>query len=374
MGIVSICRVDTYQADALDAAIARHFEAIRADEAIKPGMRVLLKPNLVVGRKPDAAVTTRPELLMALCRQLKRMGVERIVIADSPGGPYTPTALKSIYSTSGLKALEELAELNLNVGWKQVFCPKDCENRWFNIIEPVLEADAVINVPKLKTHGMTVLSAGIKNLFGCVPGLQKPELHYRHPDPEGFANMLCELARLVHPVFTVLDAIDCMEGNGPTGGSVKHMGFTMAARNLFEQDAYAAFLMGIDADQTPMLRIARKRGWYDPTQLQLTGDAVEPADPPFVLPDSTELDFTGKLPSFMRGSAAKLLKGIFRVVPIVNKDRCVGCGKCAESCPPHIVEIQNGKAVFNRKGCISCLCCQEMCPAHAISVRRMLRL
>lgn len=373
MGIVSVCRVDNYQADALDAAIARHFEAIQAAEVIKPGMRVLLKPNLVAGRRPDTAVTTRPELLMAICRKLKQMGVEQIVIADSPGGPYTPTALKSIYSASGLKALEDLAELNLNVGWKQVFCPKDYENRWFNLIEPVLEADAVINVPKLKTHSMTMLSAGIKNLFGCVPGLQKPELHYRHPDPGGFANMLCELAQLVHPTFTILDAIDCMEGNGPTGGSVKHMGLTMAARNLFEQDAYAAFLMGLNANQTPMLRIARERGWYDPTQLQLTGDDVEPASPPFALPDSAELDFTGKLPSFMRGSASRLLKGIFRVVPTVDKDRCIGCGKCAESCPPHIINIQNGKAVFTRRGCISCLCCQEMCPAHAVSVRRMLK-
>jgi len=86
------------------------------------------------------------------------------------------------------------------------------------------------------------------------------------------------------------------------------------------------------------------------------------------------VDFSGQLPKFMRGPASKFLKKVFRVVPRLNKAKCVGCGKCAESCPPHIIKIENGKAKFTAKGCISCLCCQEMCPAHAISVRRMIRL
>ena len=374
MGIVSVCRVDAYQAEALDAAVERHFEAIRADEIIKPGMRVLLKPNLVAGRKPDAAVTTRAELLMAICRKLRRMGIEKTVVADSPGGLYTPASLHAVYSASGLKVLSEVAELNTNVGWKQVFCPEDFENHWFNIIEPVLEADVIINVAKLKTHSMTMLSAGIKNLFGCIPGLQKPELHYRHPELEPFSNMLCEIACLVRPAITVLDAIDCMEGNGPTGGTVKHLGLTMAARNLFEQDAYAASLMGMEPDKVAMLRIAKERGWYDPGQLQLVSDAAQKADPPFVLPDSAGVDFAGRLPGFMQGPASKFLRKVFHVVPVLKKSKCIGCGKCAESCPPHIIRIENGKAVFCRKGCISCLCCQEMCPAHAISVRRMLKL
>ena len=374
MGIVSVSRAADYRQDVLDAAVEQHFARIHAEEIIKPGMRVLLKPNLVRGCRPETAVTTRAELLIAICRQLKRMGVEKIVVADSPGGLYTPPLLNSIYSASGLKVLSEYAELNQNVGWRQVFCPEGFVNRTFNIIEPILDADAVINVAKLKTHGMTMLSAGIKNMFGSIPGLQKPEMHYRHADLDGFSNMLCELAKFTNPAITVIDAIDCMEGNGPTGGTVRHMGLTMAARNVFEQDAYASALIGLDPENVAMLRIAKERGWYRPDELEVVGDAAEPADPPFVLPDSAGVDFAGRLPGFMRGPASKFLKKVFHTVPKLDKSKCVGCGKCAESCPPHIIKIVNGKAVFTAKGCISCFCCQEMCPAHAINVRRMLRM
>ena len=367
-------KVSEYRADLLDQAIEQHFARIHAEEIIKPGMRVLLKPNLVRGCRPDAAVTTRAELLLAICKRLKRMGVERIAVADSPGGLYTPAMLNSIYSVSGLKSLSEYAELNQNVGWKQVFCPAGFRNRTFNIIEPILEADVVINVAKLKTHGMTMLSAGIKNMFGSIPGLQKPEMHYRYPELESFSEMLCELAKFTNPAITILDAIDCMEGNGPTGGTVRHMGLTMASRNVFEQDAYAASLIGLAPQNVAMLRIAKKRGWYDLNELEIIGDSAEPANPPFRLPDTAGVDFSGALPGFMRGPTAKLLKMIFHTVPKLNQSKCVGCGKCAESCPPHIIRIENGKAFFTSKGCISCFCCQEMCPAHAIDVRRMLRL
>ena len=374
MGIVSVCKVSEYRSDLLDQAIEQHFLCIRADEIIRPGMRVLLKPNLVRACRPDTAVTTRAEILIAICKKLKAMGVSDIVVADSPGGLYTPAALQAIYSVSGLKALSGYAELNQNVGWKQVFCPEGFRNRTFNIIEPILQADVVINVAKLKTHGMTMLSAGVKNMFGSIPGLQKPEMHYRYPELEGFSEMLCELAKFTGPAITILDAIDCMEGNGPTGGTVRHMGLTMASRNVFEQDAYASSLIGLAPENVAMLRIAKKRGWYDPASLQIVGDQAEPADPPFTLPDTAGVDFSGALPGFMRGPASKLLKKIFHTVPRVNKSKCVGCGKCAESCPPHIIRIEGGKAVFTAKGCISCFCCQEMCPAHAINVRRMIRL
>jgi len=374
MSIVSVCRVEQYDAQALDAAIEQHFARLNAEEIIKPGMKVLLKPNLVAGRKPETAVTTRAEVLAAICRKLHAMGVDQITIADSPGGLYTVPALNSIYSVSGLKSLAGLATLNQNVGWKEVPCPEGFENRFFNIIEPILEADVIINVCKLKTHGMTMLSAGIKNLFGSIPGLQKPEMHYRHPEVESFSNMLCELAKVVNPAITIIDAIDCMEGNGPTGGTVRHMGLTLASRNIYQQDAYASSLIGLAPENVGMLRVAKKRGWYNPDELEVVGDAAEPINPPFVLPDSAGIDFAGQLPGFMRGPASKFLKRVFRVVPKLDKSKCVGCGKCAESCPPHIIKIEGGKAKFTSKGCISCLCCQEMCPAHAISVRRMLKL
>jgi ferredoxin len=225
-------------------------------------------------------------------------------------------------------------------------------------------------MPKLKTHSMTTLSGGIKNLFGTIPGLQKPEMHYRFPDIDDFCGMLLELAQVVKPNITIIDGITAMEGNGPNGGDPRHLGVTLASRNIFAQDYIAAGLMGISPESVPMIRLAQERGLFSPDDIGLAGDNFSPAQPPFKLPDAADIDFLTGFPDFLRRPLKKIMDGILRPMPKLNKSKCVGCGKCAESCPPQIIKLENGKAHFQKKGCISCFCCQEMCPAHAIDVKR----
>lgn len=109
------------------------------------------------------------------------------------------------------------ASLNLSADSRNVHVAEGALCRDFDVIDPVADADFVVNCCKLKTHCMTTLSCGVKNLFGCVPGLLKPQLHYRFPDGEQFARMLVDLSLLVKPGLTVADAVDAMEGDGPTG-------------------------------------------------------------------------------------------------------------------------------------------------------------
>ncbi len=371
MPVQSVVRCETYDQTAVNEAVARHFEALDVRGLLHPGVRVLIKPNLVAGRRPETAATTHPALVRAAALWLRERGVEHIALADSPGGLYALSALEPIYSVTGMKALGDVVSLNRDTGFQKRACPAGFENTSFNLINPVCEADLIINIAKLKTHAMTRLSAGVKNLFGCVPGLQKPELHYRHPDIEGFSEMLAELARLVSPQVTLLDAIDCMEGDGPTGGTVRHLGLTLASRDVFAQDWFAAGLVGIEPDSVGMLVKAKARGWFDPEAIELVGDEPVRAEPPFRLPQTASVDFTGSLPAFLRAPARKVMGRLLKPLPKVDPKKCVGCGRCAESCPPHIIVIENRKAKFTAKGCISCFCCQEMCPAHAISVKRI---
>ena len=164
---------------------------------------------------------------------------------------------------------------------------------------------------------------------------------------------------------TLLDAVDCIEGNGPGGGDVRHMGMTLCSRSPYALDEQAALLMGLRGDMPPTVRAARRRGLMQEPAV-LAGDALVPASPPIRQPDA----IVGK-ERFLSGNGLfHRFFGRGRALPRVDAAKCIGCGRCAESCPMHLIHIENRKAVMTSKGCISCFCCQEMCPAHAIEARR----
>ena len=328
MPIVSVQAAGRYDPEVLDRAVAAHFEALDVAGDLRPGMHVLLKPNLLAARDPALAVTTHPELLAAVARWLRAHGISQITLADSPGGVYSAAMLRKLYAACGLSPLEGLLTLNLDVS--------SGRRDGFTLITPVLQADYIINCAKLKTHGLTVMTAGVKNLFGCIPGLKKPEWHCLKPTIDAFSDLLIDLSQAVAPQITLLDAVDCIEGNGPGGGDVRHMGMTLCSRSPYALDEQAALLMGLRGDMPSTVRAARRRGLMQEPAV-LTGHRF-----------------------FGRG----------RALPRVDAAKCIGCGRCAESCPMHLIHIENRKAVMTSKGCISCFCCQEMCPAHAIEARR----
>lgn len=370
MSKVSVLKTGDYGEGTLAKAVARHFEELGVEKDLHPGMKVTIKPNLLTARRPGQAVTTHPSIIMAVISWLKSRGIEDITIADSPSGPYMTANLRTVYSVSGLGALEGVTKLNYDTGYKEISCPEGFKNKSFHIINPLADADYIINIAKLKTHTLTVLSAGIKNLFGSIPGLEKPEMHYKNPKPDDFASMLLEVACTVKPNITLIDAVEAMEGNGPNSGDKRFLGLTLASRDLFAQDYVAAGLMGIDRKSVLMLELAEKKGLFSPKDIEIVGDSVEAPEKPFRLPDSSRT--MAGLPSFMRGPTSRIAAILFKPVPKLTVQKCVGCGKCAETCPPHIIKIVNGKASIPKEGCISCFCCQEVCPAHAIEVKRRL--
>lgn len=374
MPVISVIKTGSYEQELLNEAIRKHFEALKVKDDLRPEMKIVIKPNLISAHKPDHAATTNPNILSAIISVLREYGCSNITIADSPGGVYAAPILKNVYSVCGYKPLEQNAELNYDTGWKEMKTQEGSCVHSFNIINPIADADYIINAAKLKTHTMTTLSAGIKNLFGCIPGLQKPEMHYRFPEIDGFSEMLVDLSLLVAPNITVLDAVDGMEGNGPNAGTPKHMGLTFASRNMYTQDWIAAGLIGIEPESVPMLRIAKERGLADPEHAELAGDTDALVKTPFKIPESVAFDFMARFPKFMQKPLNSFCNGMLKPMPTLTKSKCIGCGRCAESCPPQIIKIKNKKARFTKKGCISCFCCQEMCPAKAIEIKRKVRL
>lgn len=360
--------VNEYQEDLIYPAICKAMAALSIEKDMRPDLKVVIKPNLIMAKKPDLPVTTHPLVIKCVARWLRDHGIKDITLAESSGGLYNAEYMKNIYRTCGVDVLEPELALNMDFSAQTVHCPKGYANHTFHIITPIAQADYIINICKLKTHAMTGYSGGIKNLFGSIPGLEKPQMHYRWPDIENFSRMLLELARTVSPQLTIIDAIDAMEGNGPTGGTSHPLHMLLAARDFYTQDYFAAGLMKLEPMKIVMIRQAVEAGLAIPDDIQLIGDPIPEDLTPFQAPDTQKLDFSGKLPAFLLPIAKKLL----RSYPQLNNDLCVGCGKCAESCPAHVITIKNRKAHFRKKGCISCFCCQEMCPMKAITVKKAL--
>ncbi len=370
--IQTLYHVEKYDEELIYSAICRSFEALNIAKDMRPGLKVVLKPNLIMAKSPEHPVTTHPFVIKAIVRWLKEHDIHDITLAESSGGLYNSEYMGNVYRICGMKQLEPDVNLNMDFSAKTVNCPSHFKNHSFHIITPILEADYIINICKLKTHAMTGYSGGIKNLFGTIPGLEKPQMHYLWPDIKDFSQMILELAQTVNPQLTVIDAIDAMEGNGPTGGTSHPLHMIMAARDFYTQDYFAAGLMGLNPMEIEMISQAVRQNLAKPEEITLVGDPIPDNLTPFQVPDTKRLDFSNILPGFLGKWFAKFASRILKSYPQLNRDLCVGCGKCAESCPAHIIQIKNRKAIFKKKGCISCFCCQEMCPMKAISVKKAL--
>ena len=370
--IQSLYRVPDYTQEKVSAAVRAIMEDHDIRSKVSPGMKVVLKPNLIMAKSPQFPVTTHPAVVRAVAQYLRSIGVTDIVLAESSGGPYTAEYMKGVYRTCGMEALKDVLTLNDDFSSVPVACKSGFKNHSFNIIRPVVQADFLINICKLKTHAMTGYSGGIKNLFGVIPGLEKAQMHYRWPDIEDFSTMLLELAQTVHPGLTIIDAIDAMEGNGPTGGTAHPLGLLLGAEDFFTQDYFALSLMQMEPESVVMIRQAVEQGLARPAELELKGDAVPEGLTAFKLPDTVALDFSDSLPGVFGKLFVKIASRILKSYPQVDKEKCIGCARCQESCPSHIIRMEGGKAVFRKKGCISCFCCQEMCPRQAIYVKKAL--
>lgn len=371
---VALTRCGEYDTDKIYSLLLRQFEALGIGEDVFKGKNVVLKPNLVMNKGPEFAATTDPSVVRAAARIAKNMGAADIVLAESWGGPYTEPLIRNHYKGCGMRdaAQSEGFRLNTSAGFGTMSFADGVKCRSFSIIQPIIDADVIIDLPKLKTHSLTAMSGAVKNFFGTVPGVQKFEMHARFPEIGDFSQMICDLCQMLctkKTVIAVCDAIVGMEGNGPTGGTARNFGFILTSVSPFNLDAAAAGLLGIDNATTVGCSLERGLCASEPEIIcapETSADDCTVRD--IKLPDAQNLSFLKKLPTFMGGKAARF----FQPRPKINLKTCIGCGKCRDSCPMHTITVKETrrgkKAAIDSSRCIRCFCCQELCPINSVKI------
>jgi len=363
VGISGCAQYDSY---AVERAVCRAVDAIGGIRRfVRPGMLVLLKPNLLTAKDPEQAVTTHPAVVCAVARLVRSAGGHPIV-ADSPGGPGLKGYLHLVYERTGMAAAarEGVFSLSDDTAWVKVGFPDGNVARSFCVLQVVAKADLVINLPKLKTHEFMNLTGAVKNVFGIIPGAHKAEYHLRMCSRRDFARMLVDLCRYVQPALTVMDAVVGMEGEGPSAGHPRSIGCIMASDDPFVLDVCAAEVIGMRPEDVPTVQVSVEYGWCPPraAAIRYPGEHWER----FVVGDfrspSAHPGFFERLPGPLRR--------ILRPKPVFSSVRCTGCGLCARACPPHAITVANGTAQVDGERCIRCFCCHELCPRGAVRIAR----
>ncbi len=376
---VSIDRVKTYDEEHIYSVLKERMTSLCPGFSELNGKKVMIKPNLVRKMSPEAAATTHPSMLVPLVKILKEQGAD-VVIAESPAGVYSEGTLKNIYRTCGIEeaAQRSGATLNFDTTSGSLSAPKGESTKVFNVITPVLQADLMIDLCVLKSHGLTTMSAACKNLFGLIPGVQKIEMHARFTEQIPFCNMILDLDEAVSdhvPMFCVCDAIIGMEGNGPTGGTPRQIGYILTGKNPATLDLAAEHILGMDG-KVEMLIEARRRGFCPETFKDLSVVGITEPTPvsDFVMPETK----TSML-AFALTFGGGRFKRLFEPKPLIDKKKCIGCGECQRSCPQKTIVMKTKKdggrvAKIEDKNCIKCYCCQELCPHGGVKIHKNLIL
>jgi uncharacterized protein (DUF362 family)/Pyruvate/2-oxoacid:ferredoxin oxidoreductase delta subunit len=362
---VGVVRCSSYEPSLVDNATEQLLALLGGIEGfIKPKSKVLVKPNLLMAKEPRYGITTHPAVVRSVIKLLKGLHC-KIFLGDGPSvwGNQIEN-INDVYESTGMAGLCRELDVELVDFDKRRWYGK------FPLTTYLDTCDYLVNIPKFKTHNLTVLTAAIKNNFGLVSGTYKTELHKNYFKIEDFSRILVDVFEQAKPCLTVVDAITSMQGDGPaTGGRLRQANLLLASADCVALDSVLALIMGIEPLDVLTTKEAAERGLgiADIKDIEILGQALEDiVAEPFRLP----------APSFIRKNlppaVISLAKKLLKYYPCAEMDNCVRCVACIKACPTRAIDMKNNKISFDYSKCIACFCCQESCPASAIKIKKSL--
>lgn len=334
---------------------------------IRTGSSAFIKVNNISSRRlPDSAVNTHPAVVREVLRNLLERGLLPVVGDDVNAGcedPFHASGLRAVCRELGVKLVNLREE-----GFREVRIDGRRLPSLF-VSRLVLEADLIVNIPKLKTHSLTGLTCAVKNMYGVLPAGERLRLHKLFPMNEPFCEALVDVFAAAKPHLTICDAIVAMEGEGPSGGHPRTVGCILAGTDAIAVDSVASRLIGIEALDVATNRIAQERGLgqADPARIEIRGGPLERFCVPDFKHSIVAFSFLRtRFPSFIYAWVQSQLV----LTPEVSPLRCSFCRECFGICPQRTIFEREKKAWVDVRACIHCLCCHEVCPSQAIRLKK----
>lgn len=268
---VTLTRCSDYSEERIADCLQRHFELLGGlEKFVKRGDSVLLKPNFIAPRPRRCATQTDPAIIIETARLLKDFGA-RPFVADSPAWGDVFRCVKALKLDEALK--------KLSVPVKELNKPKSCylseRNPKVGISSVALDADVIINLPKLKSHQQLTATFAVKNMFGCVSGKKKAIWHFaRGKNAKEFCELLLDIFRFVNPVVTIIDAVTVMDDGGPITGRARPLGYILAGTDAIACEVVCCKLVNIEVNDVAIIKTASQLGFgcAEAEKIKILGD------------------------------------------------------------------------------------------------------
>lgn len=360
--------------DDIKTAVYKALEMINAQELMKKdNMTIIIKPNILMGKPPERAVNTHPEVVRSVIQWVKQFNPSKIYICDSSGGQ-KPGITKIAMKESGILAVCEEEDVECvpfeKTTREQYKVPDPLELKEFTSSRLIKDADIIINIPKIKTHWQCILTCCIKNMFGTILLGNKAKTHGQFPKLERFHAALADIYSVSKPQLTVIDGFLCQEGNGPTQGDIVKLDLILAGYDGVALDTAVCKIIGFDPEDVLYLAKAEKKGLGTTNleNVEFLGEKIEDVFHEFKRPKRRSISVP--LPRWL---ANYIGDTIFKPTVKFNNN-CQLCNTCWSNCPTGAITRPSlfkkiGTPKWNKKQCIGCYCCVELCPHEAIDFK-----
>ncbi len=366
--VVAVRRAHSYDESETRSAVAAVLADIGGLPAIvRPRAKVFVKVNhLSPPSPPERGIITHPSFTASVLTFLKEI-TPHITVGDDlhPSTPdgFEVSGHRTVCDRLGVRLVNLRETGFVRVPWNGAVLKE------FYLAREVVEADVIVNLPKLKTHSLTLFTGAVKNLYGTIPGGLRVAFHGQYKNPPEFNQVLVDIFAAARPHLTIMDGIVAMEGPGPANGALRDLGVVLASKDAVAVDAVASRIIGLEPLAVGTTRYATGLGLgvSSSDEIQVVGVPIASvAVPRFKLPPIQAGEIVGRAPRFL----ARWVTRQLTVHPRVVARQCVGCAACAQICPTGAATVVRGRARVTRQTCIRCMCCHEVCRFRAIALRR----